>query len=98
MLAKKNPYIERVENLMDTAELEQSMRFNDTGLEIYFVILNYAAEIPVAKSPDEVKEYVDIKVGQRSQDWNLNIFKTDYSTLVPCSSISRSAKLDDFTD
>ena len=98
MLARKNPYIERTESLIDMAELEQETKFNNTGLEIYFLIFSYAAGIPAAKSPDEVKEYVNIRVGQSSQDWNLNVFKTDYSTLVPCSSISRSAKLDNFTN
>ena len=97
LLARKNPTNERAERLMDDAELEQVTLLNNTGLEIYFVILNYVAGTPAGKSPDEVKEYVNIKVGQRSQDSSLGAPKTAYSTLVPCSSISRSANLDNFT-
>jgi len=41
MLARKNASNERAEGLMDDAELEQVMRLNNTGLEIYFLIFDH---------------------------------------------------------
>ena len=64
--------------------MEQVVPFNDTGIIAAISIFGQTGNVPVAKTSEEVKQYISLKSVQIKQNWDKNEFSNEEFDLVPC--------------
>jgi hypothetical protein len=66
MLNHKNSKVKRSENLRTVEELTEIIPFQDTEIQFMIAIWTFKDGVPVAYTPEEIKEYVNITGGQKN--------------------------------